>query len=94
MTNSTTVSWVPEPQGRGTIGLVWSCFATILICVWNALHMNLPRRDDNVRHRVMRQARWVVVGLLAPEYLTLAALAEYEQAKKVQRRVSSRHCGW
>jgi hypothetical protein len=90
MSNATTVGWVPEPQGRGTFGLVWSCFATIFICVWNALHLNVPERDGTVRHQVIRQARWVAVGLFAPEYLSLSALAEFEQAKEVQRRVSSR----
>jgi hypothetical protein len=91
MNNVTTVGWVPEPQGRGTFGLVWSCFATIFICVWNALHLSLPERNQTVRDRVVRQATWVAMGLFAPEYLTFAALAELEQAKKVQLKVSSCH---
>jgi hypothetical protein len=53
--------------------------------------MNLPEKNQTGRDRVVRQATWVAMGLFAPEYLTFAALAELEQAKKVQLKVSSCH---
>jgi len=31
--NTTTVGWVPEPAGRGTMSLLWSCLSTLFICV-------------------------------------------------------------
>lgn len=88
MLNSTTVGWMPEPQGRGTIGLVWSCLATIFICTWSALHLSLPSKEDSASDRAREQAICVVMGLFAPEWLTYLALNDLVQALEVKRRVS------
>jgi hypothetical protein len=87
MNDITTVGWVKEPQGRGTLGLVWSCLATIFICTWSALHSNIPARNAKTLDRMARQAGYVVMGLFAPEWLTLHALFDFDQAMKVKRRV-------
>lgn len=43
--NDTIVhGWVPEPQGRGTLSLLYSCLATILLCTWSVLHLQVPKR--------------------------------------------------
>ncbi|KAH7386956.1 hypothetical protein DE146DRAFT_188180 [Phaeosphaeria sp. MPI-PUGE-AT-0046c] len=84
--NSTTVGWMPEPQGRGTIGLVWSCLATIFICIWSALHLHLPSRGDGALARAFEQAGYVILGLFAPEWLTYLALNDLERAMNLRRR--------
>lgn len=41
--NETIVhGWQPEPSGRGTWSIVWSCLTTILLCTWSALHLPVP----------------------------------------------------
>ncbi|KAK4211528.1 hypothetical protein QBC37DRAFT_12158 [Rhypophila decipiens] len=33
------VEFVPEPNcGRGTIGILWSCFSTLFLVIWVACH--------------------------------------------------------
>ena len=41
--NETIVhGWQPEPSGRGTWSIVWSCLTTVLLCSWSALHLPVP----------------------------------------------------
>jgi hypothetical protein len=89
MTNATTIGWTPEPDSRGTLGLVWSCLATIFICVWSALHPNLPAENSRILDRMRYQAGYVALGLFAPEWLTLIALGDLEKARKVRHQVSA-----
>jgi hypothetical protein len=88
MNNATTTGWTPEPDGRGTIGLVWSCLATIFICVWSALHLNLPAESESTWDRTKRQMGYVAVGLLAPEWLCYLALCDLEATRKIKSRVN------
>lgn len=86
--NNTTspVGWVPEPQGRGTIGLLWSCFATIFLCTWNAIHPNLPGKRDS-KFRVFRRRFEYFIGcLITPEWFTWLALDEHSMARRVQAK--------
>ena len=66
--------WVPEPHGRGTWSILWSCLATIVICTWSSLHLAVPKRHG-FWYLLFRKLRHMTVSLLAPE-LTLGIAAE------------------
>src|SRR5438552_12080960 len=34
-------AYVPNPTGRGTVGLLTSCALTLFLCVWTAIHINV-----------------------------------------------------
>jgi hypothetical protein len=93
MNNATTTGWNPEPQGRGTIGLLWSCLATIFICVWSALHLNLPAESDSTWGRTKRQVGYVVLGLFATEWLSYIALDDFEATRKMKSQVNICYLG-
>ncbi|KAF2128473.1 hypothetical protein P153DRAFT_292789, partial [Dothidotthia symphoricarpi CBS 119687] len=76
------VSWVPEPEGRGTIGLVWSCLVTIFLCTWSAIHPNLPAPTDSQLRRFGRHVGHVFIALVAPEYTVLFAVEHFLMARK------------
>ena len=38
--------WQPEPGNRGTYGLLSSCVITMVLCVWTAVHLNIPEIDE------------------------------------------------
>ncbi|KAH7389384.1 hypothetical protein DE146DRAFT_161539 [Phaeosphaeria sp. MPI-PUGE-AT-0046c] len=74
-TNSTTgiVSWARNPEGRGTIDLLWTCFATVFLCTWSAIHPNLPALDEKGSKIFYRRLGYVLGCIIAPEcYATLA----------------------
>lgn len=86
---SNRVGWEPEPNSRGTLGLLSSCFGTLLICVYNAVHINVP--CSGARHiwfyQNVRKAKWVFVGVFTPELLALTAFLEYRRASQVCKLV-------
>lgn len=61
-----TVGWVPEPNTRGTFSILWTCLVTLFLCVWSALHLNIPAKTT-FTSKVLRRTQWLVLALLAPE---------------------------
>ncbi|KAL9007619.1 MAG: hypothetical protein Q9173_007154 [Seirophora scorigena] len=77
-------SWVSDPDDRGTWSLLYSCVFTLILCVWTAVHPNLPSRD--LHASVMRynpKILFVLYALLAPEFGILTAFEQYQRAKRL-----------
>jgi hypothetical protein len=85
------VSWAAEPEGRGTVGLLWSCFATVFLSTWNALHPNLPGLRESNCAILRRRVAYVMGCLVAPEIYAFSALAEVVSATRLKARVSWSH---
>ncbi|KAF2095834.1 hypothetical protein NA57DRAFT_43632 [Rhizodiscina lignyota] len=83
------VGWVSAPNIRGTISLIHGCLATIIICTWNALHLNIPADKDSVSRKVLRHIQWMVIGILAPELVSMSALRERPPAALMVNPVRS-----
>lgn len=39
---NTTAGWQPNPDRRGTLGIVESCLFTVFACTWSFQHLNVP----------------------------------------------------
>ena len=77
-----TSGWVAQPDQRGTIDIVRSCVATLFICVWVMLHLNVPAADDSRWTLLIRRIRWLILALLAPELVLLFASGQWASAKR------------
>jgi len=64
--------WNPEPTVRGTFSILSSCLITMALCIWTAVHLNLPQHKKESRE-VYRRFFWLVLGLLAPEVIVFIA---------------------
>ncbi|KAK4451964.1 hypothetical protein QBC34DRAFT_377934 [Podospora aff. communis PSN243] len=90
--NETT--WHPEPGGRGTYGLVSSCIITMALCVWTAVHLNVPEQSGghNIKYmpsfKTLRKLRWLSIGLFAPEIVTWTAFEQYRSATAIYHEVN------
>jgi hypothetical protein len=65
---NSTARWRPEPDQRGTWSIVSSCLVTLTLCLWTALHLNIPRRGTASK-QAWRKTGWLIIGLLAPEFV-------------------------
>ena len=74
--------WVNQPGQRGSLDIIWSCVATIFICVWVVIHLNVPAADDNRGAVFLRRLRWSLLAILAPELVMLFACGQWASAKR------------
>ncbi|KAF8541102.1 hypothetical protein BDD12DRAFT_830621 [Trichophaea hybrida] len=73
--------WVPEPQIRGTFSILYSCTFTLFLCIYTAVHLNVPPREGHIRFYV-RKTKWVMVALLSPEVVLYSAWSQWKRARE------------
>ncbi|KAL8893205.1 MAG: hypothetical protein Q9192_005498 [Flavoplaca navasiana] len=76
--SETTVGWVEESDGRGTLGLIITCLFTIFLCTWVVIH---PRVCKRPLIRVSHKIALFLKALIAPEFIAVEGLQEWSQAK-------------
>ena len=81
-----TVGWQSDPNGRGTFTLVSSCIFTLTICVYSAMHLNVPPREESAIQFWLRNIRWGLLGIFGPELVVFIAWKQYLSAKSIVRR--------
>ncbi|KAK3364564.1 hypothetical protein B0T25DRAFT_443028 [Lasiosphaeria hispida] len=86
--NATFVGFVAEPSGRGTLSLLYSCLGVLLICVWGALHLNLPKPNEGNGKRTRRYLFWTMMALLCPELLLWISWRKLNSARELTRIIS------
>lgn len=73
--------WVSTDCGRGTSDILWSCLATIFLCVWTVIHLPVPYYRGasplSLRQRVVRSGiGTALLSVIAPEFLVFIAVGE------------------
>ena len=79
--------WVPDPDNRGTWSLLYSCVFTLVLCVWTAIHLNVPAYHESRTSQWLRKLKWVMLAIIAPELGVYTAYAQYFQAKNHIRQL-------
>src|SRR4051812_45670634 len=74
-----------EPDGRGTFGILKSCVITLVLCVYTALHLNIPPANSSTTFLIWRKTKWILVGLFAPEVVVYIAWAQRQQVKLISK---------
>ncbi len=75
------VQYIGDPNGRGTLSLIISCVLTLILCVWSALHLNVPSSSQTPLASLIAQFRWIVTGVYAPELVVFTAWRQWSSAK-------------
>ena len=77
------------PAYRGTFDIAWSCLLTTLACIYNAIHLNVPRRNTGKWRLLLRKVKWATIALLAPEIVLYTATTQILDAHKVKKEVNA-----
>ena len=91
------VDYVSNPQVRGTMDIVWTCFAVLLLCTWTVQHLMVPVHRRYKKVSAIRKfwgkvsfnytkLRWMGWCIAAPEYILGKALSEYLAARDSRRQ--------
>lgn len=84
----TTVGWVSDGDNkRSTISLLYNCLFTIFLCTWSAMHLNVPGEKESQLQTFRRKCVWMLIGVLAPEYVAMSAIYEWHAAWKLVTHV-------
>ena len=81
--------WRPEPQGRGTWSILWSCLATIFICTWSALHLDVTKRHGKW-YLFFRRLGSMLVAAAAPEIFLLSSANCFFEARDLLKKLKER----
>uniref|UniRef100_L7J1S9 Wax synthase domain-containing protein n=1 Tax=Pyricularia oryzae (strain P131) TaxID=1143193 RepID=L7J1S9_PYRO1 len=87
-TDSPLVGYVPDPRGRGTPSLLVSCILTLIVCVWSALHLNVPPRTQSTSRNILLNAQWIIAGMYAPEMVVFVAWRQWSSARLLQKMIT------
>lgn len=84
-----TVGWQSDPNGRGTFTLVSSCVLTLTICVYSAMHLNVPPHSESTFQFWLRNIKWVLLGIFGPELVIFIAWKQYLSARTIVKRAQT-----
>lgn len=80
--------WFTVPNLRSTFDLIRSCILTLLLCVWTAIHLNIPGYEARKQkgafkwfRKLAKKLLWMLVGLVAPEVVLYIAWNQFIQAR-------------
>jgi hypothetical protein len=79
------------PRGRGTWGILYSCVFTLVLCVYTAIHLNLPAKNNTQYTIWLRKIKWVLIAIFGPEVVVLTALDQLLSARQFLRNLRSPH---
>ncbi|CAF9930051.1 hypothetical protein IMSHALPRED_008076 [Imshaugia aleurites] len=91
------VNFVSNPQVRGTMDIIWTCFAVLSLCTWTIQHLMVPIPKARKKVSVIRKywekvsfnytkLKWMGVCIGAPEFVLGKALNEYLAAHDSRRQ--------
>lgn len=82
-------SWIKEPDGRGTWGIIYSTSLSLFLCAWTSLHLNIPRTDETWSEMIWRFVKWGLLSFLVPEFVIFIALLQHYRARKFLMKLNA-----
>ena len=85
-----------EPDGRGTFGILKSCVVTLVLSIYTALHLNIQPGNASTLSLCLRKAKWIIVGIFAPEIIVFVAWGQKRRVNALSRdlpEIFAKHVG-
>lgn len=87
--SSTKQGWTAQPDGRGTLDVLYSCGLTMFLCSWSILCLNVPSKNENTFQILWRKTSLAALGILCPELIFEVAFGQWLSARQSVRDMNS-----
>lgn len=78
----------PEPSGRGTIGIIWTCLSTILLSSWSSFHYDAYDPNKSFKSEGRNYySRKVLFAFLFPEVVAVESFDNLYEALQLRKTV-------
>ena len=74
--------WTSQPDGRGTLDILWSCVLTMSLCSWSIMCLNVPGRSESNRQVLWRKFCLTILGILIPDQTLVVAMGQWLSARQ------------
>lgn len=74
--------WTSQPDGRGTLDILWSCAFTMSLCSWSILFLNTPGPHETRTAVLWRKISMTILGVLCPELIFEIACGQWLAARQ------------
>ena len=81
--------WTSQPDGRGTLDILWTCILTMFLCSWSILCLNIPAPKEKKPLILWRKLAMTGLGFLCPELVFEIALGRWLSARRSVRDFNS-----
>ena len=71
---------------RSTWNIICSCFATLFVCSWVAIHPNIPPRSESSIRRFLRHLMIMAYMLFIPEAVIYWAARQWWAARNIAKK--------
>src|SRR5450755_2465615 len=88
------LGWTSTGPDRGTADILYSCLATLFVCSWAVVHLNIPPAQEPKWKTFQRKAKWMCITLIAPELVTGIALEQFRQVRRLTPLMRARIDDW
>lgn len=85
--SSEIVRWKSDCATRGTFDILSTCIITLLLCIWTAVHLNVPPPGQYLKP-ILKKVGWLFLALLAPEMVAYTAWYQRQEALTIMRTVN------
>jgi len=82
-------AWMPPATVRGTVDILYTCVFTITLCVYTAIHINVPPRGASPMWWYLRKFKWTITGIFAPEAVLVTAVNRFQQAMRLRKALNN-----
>jgi hypothetical protein len=86
--NVKAVHFVRGDHGRDTVSLLISCIVTLSLCLYSTVHPNIPPEGEPRYRATLKNVKWCMIGLFAPELVLYTAWCQYASARRLCAEVN------
>lgn len=78
-------AYLPNPTGRGTVGLVYTCLLTLALCLWTAMHPDVSFCRGSWLYGPAYKIAWMLLAIILPEFLVCCAASQFFEARALHK---------